>query len=171
MINRVAKFKQFNVINIVRSAKSKLLLEQEEKITDVLSMEDKDFYDKLKHIAKNLNSLYCLDPIGGEVTGKTIKALPPNSSVIVYGSLSEKYIECVDGAELRMNNKAIIGFALFNWWPKLTNKEKDECKRFIVNNLDLFKTNIKKTFELDNFIEAIQEYKNDMSSGKILLKF
>jgi len=78
----------------------------------------------------------------------------------------------VDGADLRMNNKSIIGSALLNWWPKLLNEEKLKYKQYIVDNLSLFRSKIKKSYKFEDYKEALEDLnKNGGSNGKILLKF
>ncbi len=172
MISRVATYKGFYVINVVRSKKAKEGLQKAEgNVSNLLVMEDDNFIDVLKGSARDLNGLFCFDPIGGELTGKILKVLPANSKIIVYGTLARKNIECVDGADLRFNNKGIIGFALFNWFPRLSTEEKQKYKENVSKNLGLFKTNIKNTYNIEDYSEAVQEYLRDMSSGKILLKF
>jgi len=173
MIARTCIQKNIEVINVVRTEKKKIELEKEEKgLKYVLAMDETHFFSKLSNLAKELNALICFDPIGGEFTGHILKILPYGSRLYVYGSLSEKPIADVDGADLRNNDKGILGFALSQWWQrKLTKEEQREHLLYISKNKNLFVTTIKKVFDIEQYTEAFEEYMKDMSAGKILLRF
>jgi len=173
MVYRLCREKNIEVINVVRTEKKKLELEKEVTgIKNILVMEDNDFYEKLSKLSLELNAVICLDPIGSITSGKILKALPFGSRLIVYGSLSEKPIEGVDGSDLRNNDKGILGFALLIWMTKkLSKDERKATFDFLINNRKLFESNIKNIYNVENYSEAFEEYVKDMSAGKILLKF
>ena len=39
----------------------------------------------------------CFDPVGGKLTGTVFNCMPPNSTLLVYGSLSGEDISGING--------------------------------------------------------------------------
>jgi len=75
----------------------------------IFNSSDASFESNLRVAASTLNATICFEAIAGEMTGIVLKNMPNNSTVYVYGLLSEK--PCVIGGDdLIFRGKTVTGF-------------------------------------------------------------
>ncbi len=156
------------IINIVRNDKQVHILKAE-GAKYILNSADVNFADQLHSLAKELHATLAFDSIGGEQTKVLLGAIPYGGNVIVYGNLSGE-TPVVDHKALVIEDKKVSGFYLANWI-----NDNGFIKTFQNLNMvkQLLKTNIKitiqGTYPLEKAQQAIDDYLNNMTDGKILL--
>jgi NADPH2:quinone reductase len=173
MIIKLCKFYNINCLNIVRSERSykELKIEFGEDII-VMNSSDENFSDNFKRIANSLSATLCLDCVGGNLTGNMLNAMPNNSTLVVYSSLESEVLQDVNGIFLRRKNQIIRGFILYHWWGSLTDDERENYKKFVVENFPkIFHTKIGIIKSMDDVKECFKYYQNNLSGGKSILKF
>jgi len=171
-IRVLCKQNNIEVINIVRKSNHVEKL-QKQSYQYVLNESDEDFSNKLNEISNNLKPTIALDAVGGESSGLLFNHLSAESTLISYGGLSGKPISGISTIDIIFKNKSIIGFNLNDWIAKKTQEElqniSSEIQDLFLSNS--FYTNIQKSFELTDIVDAIRAYIKDMSAGKVLISF
>lgn len=78
------------VVNIVRTdTKAAKLLTELPAGSHVLSYENTEaFRTQFSELASKLEATLCFECVGGAIAGVIFNALPPNSTLLVYGTLS-----------------------------------------------------------------------------------
>ena len=169
MVSGLAKEKGVPLINIVRrKEQADALIAAGEKF--VLCSATKDFSQQLQKLSKELNATLFFDAVGGVHTQQLIEAAPFGSNIKLYSNLSgEKF--CVNSRTILQNEKVIDGFALGNFTASKSIFQLLKISKQIGKLMPtIFKSNIRKEFEMERINEAIEFYKADMSSGKVLIK-
>lgn len=169
MVNRLAREAGIQMINIVRSeAQKELLLEQGAPI--VLNSTTKGFHEQLKQVCEEHHTRLAFDAVAGPLTGEVLEALSRDGRVIVYSALSRKAVVVSPGT-LIFENKGIASF----WLGPYLKKQSlfrivilwKRAQRQITGSLQ---STVRKIYPLVAVKEAIDEYKSQMTGGKILLK-
>ncbi len=101
------------VLNIVRNEEGANEL-MKQKFRYILNSSDTDFPIKLKKWCDEMNAGLFLDAVGGEMINRVLDCLPANSTILLYGNLSQEKIEFLPTQLLR-ENKKISGFFLGHW--------------------------------------------------------
>lgn len=169
MVNRLFRIEGIHVINIVRrSQQVELLKKQGAEI--VINSNDSDFDQQLSAACQRYQANLAFDAVSGSLTSKVLDAMPKNSKVLVYGGLSYEPAQA-DPGQLIFSNKSIEGFWLTNWLGKKNLLQImlmwKKAQRLIQTDLA---SNVRKQYPLQDVQIAIEEYKNQMTGGKILLK-
>ena len=169
MVRAIAKQKGIVTINIVREDDQIQHLQQEDA-DYALNMRDEDFFQKLQDVVNKEQATTAIESVSGGVTGIITHALPPDSQVIVYGSLSEDPISNVDPRDLIFHNKNITGFALGRWFKEQSLQDIGEKFNFIQDMMmkNEIKTTVQNIVNLDNIHSALHSYIGNMSAGKII---
>lgn len=171
LVQLLAKQKNLPLINIVRRNEQ---LEELKAAGEkwVLNSEDPDFYTKLKEISHQLKATVAFEAIGGEMTGKILAAMPVRSKVMVYGALAEKPCGGLSPLSLIFERKSVEGFWLTDWIQKNGFWNTLKATRFIQKMIEAgtFETKIRRTVTFGDWNQALLDYKNEMSAGKVLLK-
>ena len=81
----------------------------------ILNSSDSDFDERLKEMATKMDAKICFDAIGGEMTGRTLRCMPKNSTVYVYGILDGPVVNKIDIKNFIYDNATVKGFFLPNW--------------------------------------------------------
>lgn len=168
MILRLGQRQHLPIIHIVRRP------EQVELLRTlggeyVLNNHDPDFLDRLHTLAYRLKATLILDPVGGEQTHQLLEAVPPGSTVLLYGSLSGSKIEQASQAS-RQGNTGVTGFYLPNWLA-----QKNVLQVLLVGwrvqrlATTALQTTIQKRFPLTEIQRAIELYQAHPTAGKVLL--
>jgi len=168
MIHRLAKKRGMQVINIVRKP------EQVEQLKAdgaeiVLNQNDGRFERELLVQSKKLGASIAYDAVGGEMTGSLARSLPPGSRIVVYGGLSGEECRFHPGALIFMNQK-VEGFWLSTWlgeqkpWSLLRTSGK--VQDLIGEEL---RSEVQSRHTLSEVGQALEEYANNMSGGKVLI--
>ncbi len=170
MVIRMGKTKNIPVVSVVRREEQ---LEQlkAEGAEYVLNSTETNFEEKLKVLAHELNVNTIFDAVGGKLVQQLLDAVPPGSKLYIYGRLSDETCE-ISERDLIFSGNQIQGFWLSGWlkqkslWQSLRITKK--IKALLGKELG---TKIHKHFEAENITEAIETYKNNMSKGKVLIRF
>jgi len=170
MLISLANKENIDLINIVRKEEQKKQLESF-GAKYVLNSTSKNFISDLKSIAKKLDTKIYFDAIGGKCTDNFIEASPEGSQIYLYANLSEEK-SLFNPRTLLQQEKTIQGFFLGNYssnqnlFKTLSTIKK--AQKLLHNEL---KTQVNEIFEITDINEAIDLYSNNMSKGKVLLKF
>merc|ERR1711988_2019489 len=110
-----ARLQGIEVINVVRSEEQRNILVEEFNATYVLNSEEEHFEEKLSILATSLKANLAFDAIGADMTGQLIKAMPPHSTVMVYGVLGGQPISGIPMSDLIFQSKSVEAFWLTTW--------------------------------------------------------
>src|SRR5258706_7016635 len=169
MVNRLCKNEGIQIINIVRrEAQKELLKEQGAEI--VMNSDDANFSQHLRDVCQQYQSRIAFDAVAGSLTSQLLKAMPSHSKVIVYGGLSYEPIR-TEAGHLIFEGKSIEGFWLTRWLSKQNFLQNivtwQRAQKLIMTDL---KSEIRMQYPLNEVHNAIKEYQNQMTGGKILLR-
>jgi NADPH:quinone reductase-like Zn-dependent oxidoreductase len=157
------------VLNIVRNIEGLNELKKQ-KFSYILNSSETDFSLKLEKWCDEMNAGLFLDAVGGEMINRVLDYLPANSTVLLYGNLSQEKIGFLPTQLLR-ENKKIIGFFLGHWIEEQgmmkTIKHLLKVNSLLKKGLE---TPIHAVFSLDDIQQAVKLYEKNMSRGKVLLK-
>jgi len=169
MVNRLCKSAGIEVINIVhREAQIELLKGQGAEI--VLNSRETHFSQHLRDVCQKFQPHLAFDAVAGPLTNQLLKAMPSDSKVIVYGGLSYQPAQAEPG-QLIFEGKSIEGFWLTRWFSdknflqNLVNWQR--AQKLMMTDLQ---TEIRKQYPLNEAIDAVKDYQNQMTGGKILLR-
>ena len=170
MVIRLGKQKGVPVISVVRRDEQVKMLKSE-GAEFVVNSSEPDFELKLKELAHQLNTTILFDAVGGKLPQQLLSAAPKGSKLFIYGRLSADACEISPG-EMIFTGNQVQGFWLTHWLHEKgmikTLLTIREVQSLIGNELG---TTIHKQFSIDQITEAIETYKNNMSKGKVLLRF
>ena len=168
MIARSCQSAGIEIINIVRRDAQVELLKQRGAAI-VLNSSDSDFDQKLCAICHHHQVHLALDAVAGSLTAQLLDALPPNSKVTIFGGLSEQAPKAsLD--HIIFQSKAIDGFWLVRWIEKKNRLQIllmwRRAQKLLKTDL---KTEIRERYPFDDARQAVEDYQNHMTGGKILL--
>lgn len=169
MLIRMCQLKGIPLINIVRKQEQVAVLKAL-GATHVLNSSSSTFEYDLKQLAEQLEATLFLDAVTGSHTSLLLKAAPAGSTLVAYARLSGENISA-DVGELIRKNKEIVGFQLGNWLQKQSLPFKlrfiSRVKKHLGQELRSY---IRQTTPLAKVEEALADYRQNMSEGKIILK-
>ena len=111
MVLRLARSHGIRVITIVRSSKDQQLLEQLGSALVVVTSEE-GWEQRLREKATELNCRLAFDAVAGDLPGVVLAQMPPQSSIYVYGGLSNQPCGRVRPTELLFKKSQFKGFWL-----------------------------------------------------------
>lgn len=168
MMVRLLKREKITLINIVRRENQVDIL-RDAGAEYVLVSSAPDFAEEFSNLSNKLNSKIILDSVGGALASLLISESPPGTRLISYASLSGDNIS-IDPKELLQQNKSVSGFYLGRWLStqKLTATLKNIAmvKRLISSELS---TKIAARMPLSDINNAIKQYRENLTTGKIIL--
>ncbi|MEO0559592.1 MAG: zinc-binding dehydrogenase [Bacteroidota bacterium] len=169
MVNRLARLRGVQVINVVRrDAQVELLRNQ--GATAVLNSSDEDFADQLRNACREHDCHLAFDAVAGPLTHQLLDAMPDNSKVTVFSGLS-KQAPSVGIDHLVFQGKSINGFWLGPW---LLRKNPLGILRTWRRAQALVPTALESTIRervlLEDAARAMQAYMDQMTGGKYLFK-
>lgn len=170
MVCALAAHENIPVINIVRREEQEnLLMRLGAKY--VLNSEAPNFVDLLKGYSHDLKATIAFEAIAGKMTGIVFNALPRNSTVVLYGSLSMEPCEGIGGMSLIGENKKLEGFMLSDWIAKKNFWSLYRATSHLQNLMreGVIKTVIRKVVSLKDAPMALLEYQKEMTTGKIII--
>jgi len=169
MVNRLGRKEGIQIINVVRrDAQVDLLKAQGADI--VLNSSETGFDQELYNACHHTNTLLAFDAVAGQITGQLLKAMPPNSKVIVFSALSRQAVQ-VSPSIIIFENKMVDSFWLGPWISKQNIlKIMLLWKRAQKQIPSYLKSEIRKIYPLQEVKEAISDYTDQMTGGKILLR-
>ncbi|MDT8402032.1 MAG: zinc-binding dehydrogenase [Bacteroidales bacterium] len=168
MLISLCRENNIDLINIVsREAQRRNL--KELGASYVLNSSAPDFENELARYSDMLGARLFFDAVGGKQAEIMLKASPPGSTVITYAKLSEQNIS-VDPRLLLQQDKKIRGFYLANYisGKSIIHKLRatGKAKKLISGQNNI---RVSARYPLEKVNEALDYYRNNMSSGKVLL--
>ncbi len=168
MIARSCQSAGIKVIRIVRRDAQVEMLKQRGSAI-VLNSSDSDFCQRLHDICHQNQVHLALDAVAGSLTAQLLEALPPHSKVTVYGGLSEQAPQAsLD--QIIFQSKAIDGFWLVPWIEKKNLLQIlllwRRAQKLLGTDL---KTEIRERYPFEDARQAVEDYQNHMTGGKVLL--
>lgn len=132
----------------------------------VLNSEREDFDQQLTKISESEKPKFAIDFIGSTMTNILLKSIQPEGTVLIVGNLTAKKSENIDLVNIILEDKKISGFHLNS---HLTNDNRD-WENILRQNYEFFLPKVASVHDWNNFSQAINEYKIEMSKGKVALK-
>jgi len=170
MVIKLGKMYGIPVVSIVRRDEQVKLL-QSEGAENILNSSNPDFDEQLKEVAHRLNATVAFDAIGGQMTRQILDAVPDESKIFVYGRLSPDECPILPG-ELVFNGKQILGFWLMDYLKDKSFIQNVKTTRKIQSLLTKeLSSHIQAEFPAEKITEALETYQNNMSKGKVLIRF
>lgn len=170
MVLALSKREGFPVIHTVRRAEQADLL-RSLGADHVLDSSTSTFAVDLAAKAKELRATIAFDAIAGDSPGQLLEAMPPRSRVLVYGVLAGSRKMNVDVGPVLANASGLEGFYLVHWLeqagPLRLLMAARKVQRLFADGT--FETQIARRVSLDDAVEGIEAYMNDMTAGKTLL--
>lgn len=127
-----------------------------------------DFEAKLKEVVKATGATVALDCIAGDMTGILVNSLCRDGTVILFGNLSETHCKGLSPIALMGGNKKVEPFFLPFWMKEKSNWTLYWAMKESTKLIE--ETKIHKIVGLHEIREVLDEYLQDMSKGKIILK-
>ncbi len=170
MVIQLGKQNGIPVISVVRRDEQVEMLHLE-GAKFVLNSSDPDFEERLKELAHNLNATILFDAVGGKMPQQLLSAAPKGSKLFIYGRLSDETCEISPG-EMIFTGNQMQGFWLSHWLHEKGMIQTLINVRKILSMInDELNSKIQQQFPPEQITEAIDTYKNNMSKGKVLIRF
>jgi NADPH:quinone reductase len=168
MLYRLGQQEGIEVVNIVRRAAQAELLKGQ-GMAQVLDSSDPGFPQQLHDLCHQRPIRLAFDAIAGEMPGRLLAAMPEQSKVTVYGGLSLEPVR-VNGPDLIFAGKSVDGFWLTAW---MGGKNLGQSLRLWRRAQKLMgtalKTEIRARYGLAEAQQAVADYENEMTGGKVLI--
>ncbi|WP_420645382.1 zinc-binding dehydrogenase [Candidatus Leptofilum sp.] len=169
MVNRLARSEGVQVINVVRrDAQVALLKEQGAAI--VLNSSEDDFDQQLHDACHQADAHLAFDAVAGPMTRRLLDALPEHSKVTVYSCLSYEAPQ-MGPDHLIFEDKTLNGFWLGPWINKMNLIQIlmlwRRAQKLMATEL---KSKIRAQYPFQEAKQAVQDYLDQMTGGKILLR-
>ncbi len=169
MLIRLATERKLPLINIVRKEQQVLEL-KDLGAKHVLNSTSASFSTELSSLAHQLSATLVLDAVGGKESATLLSAAPDGATLLAYARLSGDHIQA-DPSDLMRKEKQILGFQLGSW---LNTKNLLYKLRFLGSvkkeMSGSLRSQVHRTFPMEQVNEAIKLYQENMSAGKILLQ-
>ena len=169
MVNRLAQSEGIQVINVVRRDEQAALLRQQ-GATVVLNSNEANFTQQLRDVCHRHQTRLAFDAVAGTRTLQLLEAMPRHSKVTIYGGLSYQPAQ-VNPGHLIFQDKAVDGFWLTTWLGRKNFLKLlllwRRAQKLLSSEL---KSDIRTRYPLRDVKKAIQEYQDNMTGGKILLR-
>jgi NADPH:quinone reductase-like Zn-dependent oxidoreductase len=171
MIIRLAQDAGTTLVNIVRRPEQVDLL-RELRADNVLNSSAPDFREQLVDVCNRLKVTVAFDAVAGAMTGQLLEAMAEGAVVFVYGALSQDDCRGINPISLIFRDKRVEGFFLGQWIRKrgLLNviRQSNRVQKLMAGGQ--LQTTIQRRVGLDEAIEALLQYKDNMTAGKILIR-
>jgi NADPH:quinone reductase-like Zn-dependent oxidoreductase len=159
----------YPLINLVRRAAQAEMLKSR-GARHVIDTSRDGFVDELKRLSAELRATAAFEAIAGDMTGIVLNALPPKSTVYLYGALSESPCAAIDPIEVVFHDKSLRGFFLGNWMDERgvlgVVRTASKVQRMIIDGR--IETAVQRRLALDEAVEGLSQYVANMTDGKVL---
>jgi NADPH:quinone reductase len=137
----------------------------------VLSFESPSWPEALSQLCKQHQIRGAFDAVGGDVTGKLMGALPPKSTVWVYGALSLAPCSDINPLDLIFKDKKMQGFYLGTWLGTKNIFQLISTGNRVQNLIrdGVFETQVRAKASLEDAPKHLLEYLDNMTAGKVLI--
>jgi len=157
MVDRVLRTEGLEVINVVRRAdQAQGLIDSGAEI--VLDSSSDDFDSELRRKCRDSDARLAFDAVGGVLTRRLLAAMPPGSTVMVYGGLAKQPSQA-DIGDLVFEDKTVTGFWLTRWLPEKSTLQNlrlwRKVQRLIGAELG---SEIRDTYPLESIGDAVSDY-------------
>jgi NADPH:quinone reductase-like Zn-dependent oxidoreductase len=170
MILNISADLKYPVIHLVRRDEQAEMLKSR-GAQYVLNSSQQDFANQLKLLAQQLRATAVFEAIAGEMTGTVLNAMPPKSTVYLYGALSEQPCAGIDPVEVIFHEKTLSGFFLHTWLRKRgfigVVRTVAKVQRMLIDKK--IETTIQRRLRLDEVVDGLQQYVEHMTDGKVLI--
>ena len=158
------------LINVVRrEAQVELLKSLGAK--HVLNSSDASFAAELKALCKTLRATIAFEAIAGDMTGIVLNALPPKSTMYLYGALSQTSCGSIDPLGIVFHGKTLTGFFLGKWMRQRgvigMLRTVSKVQRLMIDGR--IATTVQRRVSFDDVVDGLQHYAANMTDGKVLL--
>ncbi len=168
MVLKLGQRFKLPMVHVVRRDEQVELLRglgAEHVLNSSLSNFDKD----LKEVCHRLDATFAFDAVAGDMPQRLLYAMPRSSKVLVYGALSEEPIR-LDPRGLIFEDQRVEGFWLSDYLENLA------LPNFLLRTVRVqralgtdLRADIRGRYALENAVEGIRAYEQNMTEGKILL--
>jgi len=169
MLNRLCIEKNLPIVHIVRREEQAELLKSQ-GARHIINSSSENFVEDMTKIFTELEVSLAFDAIAGQSPYDLIEALPTGGEVMVYGGLSEQPSSIHPG-KLIFEKKKVSGFWLSDWITHQSMLKMlrtfGKIQKMISQN---HQTRIHKRVSLANTQKGIQDYIENMTAGKVLVK-
>jgi NADPH:quinone reductase-like Zn-dependent oxidoreductase len=170
MMLAIATDMTYPLINLVRrDAQAHMLKSLGAKY--VINTSHDGFTDELKSLSAKLRATAAFEAIAGDMTGIVLNALPPTSTVYLYGALSQTPCGGIDPIEVVFHKKSLTGFFLGNWMENRgalgVIRAASKVQRMLIERR--IETTIQRRLSLDEVVDGLQQYASRMTDGKVLI--
>jgi len=169
MFYRLCVKNSIPVVNVVRRNEQ---VEQLENLgaEHIVNTSEEGWKELLKEKCRALNATLAFDAVAGSLTGDVLAAMPKHSHVAVYGALSGEACSNIPPSDLMFRDKSVGGFWLSS---ELRDASTLTAYNMTATAIELVKSELKSDiqarFPLSKLREAIDQYKHNMSAGKVLI--
>lgn len=169
MILKVCKNEGIRVICLVRREEQvKILKEAGEKF--IVNTSVKGYQRELGGLCLKFKPNVCLECVSGNTTGEMLDYMGFNSTLILYGTLSEQKAANINTVGFIGKKQVIEGFLLNHIIGPMSQFEfLDLIMKVEKMYASELSTVVQKRFGLHQLKEAIKYYKENQTAGKILM--
>jgi NADPH:quinone reductase-like Zn-dependent oxidoreductase len=169
MIVRLCREFAFEGIHVVRrEAQARELRDLGAR--HVLDSSSPSFDEELTELAGRLGARICLDAVTGALSGRILAAMPPDSTLLVYGRLSRESMQ-VDPYGVLFERKRVEGFNMYDWVRGHNLLQQALVAWRVQKHLDgALEVDVRDELPLARVQDALVSYRAEMSGGKILLR-
>lgn len=170
MVQTLARLRKIPLINIVRKQEQVQELQAAGERW-VCESTDPGFEEKLKKAAYELQATVAFEAVAGSMTGVVLRAMPPKSTVLVYGALSEQPCGEISSLSLIFERKTVEGFWLSQWIKESGFWHTYKTTRLVQHLIESggFQTKIRSSASFEGWKSALLDYHRTMTSGKAIL--
>jgi NADPH:quinone reductase-like Zn-dependent oxidoreductase len=167
MIVRVAQRMQIEVINVIRRD-GQIAELQAVDARYILNSAEPTFDKHLREVCRQLDARLAFDAVGGELTGRILRAMPNGARIIVYGGLADA--ACQIGVDqLIFRRKSVEGYWLPLWMREQGAAGVARAWEQIQSWGNEFHSDIRARYRLQDVQAALRDYSAQMTGGKVLL--
>lgn len=170
MILRIAAEMNFPLINMVRRDEQVGLLKSL-GAEYVLNSSHASSVRELKVLSKRLRATAAFEAIAGDMTGTVLNALPPKSTMYLYGALAQEPCGNIDPIEIVFHKKTLTGFYLGNWLQDRgllgVLRSVSTVQRMLIERT--IETQIQRQLAFDAVVDGLLHYIAHMTDGKVLI--
>ena len=169
MLIRLAADRNIPLINIVWKEKQVQELRAMGAL-HVLNSSSDSFEDKLRVLSRQLGATLILDAVTGKESGRLLSAAPDGSTLVAYARLSGDPIQA-DPSDLIRLEKNIKGFQLGNWLNSKSTVFKLRFLKSVKKEMSSsLHSHVNQILPMEQVMQAIALYQENMSAGKVLLR-
>lgn len=170
MMLAIATERKFPLINLVRRDGQVELL-RSRGAQYVINTSRDGFVNELESLCDKLRATAAFEAIAGDMTGIVLNAMPPASTVYLYGALSETPCAGIDPIGLVFHRKSLTGFFLGNWMEERGKlgviRAASSVQKMLIEGR--IATTFQRRVRLDEIVAGLQQYVGHMTDGKVLI--